>query len=259
MTNRNEPANSWLAPALIALAVLLTRTIAAAGQPYCPLQRPTLWPSDQVTGAVLIPYELQDSLTSTSLALSQAVAAWNATGLVRFYPVRLPAETTPNCARVVITERHPLNPSELRCAATPGFHNPPPYPSSFLLTAACSTDIRAFVDALIHELGHLIGLFHEHQRKDRDLFITLVPLQPGSMYSNDALCNVVKKASFDQGRPYEYLSAMHYPLTSQTDEICKPNPPGIAYCSRWTRLSKPCSQTAIPTKCREISAPTLAA
>lgn len=65
---------------------------------------------------------------------------------------------------------------------------------------------------IIHELGHLIGLNHEHQRPDRDLYITinndvlncypsLIKLQ--FVFANPELYQY-------DNYPYDYKSVMHY-------------------------------------------------
>ena len=67
---------------------------------------------------------------------------------------------------------------------------------------------------ILHELGHVLGMHHEHQRSDRDNFVTLRP-------END----IMRELGFSKGQyrtnfgildrsknygPYDYDSVMHY-------------------------------------------------
>lgn len=56
-----------------------------------------------------------------------------------------------------------------------------------------------------HELGHAVGLYHEHQRVDRDSFVIVVGIciQPGKA------SNFEKRIGFAVG-PYDTNSVMHY-------------------------------------------------
>ncbi len=59
---------------------------------------------------------------------------------------------------------------------------------------------------LCHELGHALGLIHEHQRSDRDSFVTIVTnkILPGD------LADFVKLTDSQNKSSYDYLSVMHY-------------------------------------------------
>lgn len=57
----------------------------------------------------------------------------------------------------------------------------------------------------IHELMHALGFMHEHQRSDRNSFITI--LTP----FNYRYFNVKQTYSIDTGTTYDYKSVMHYP------------------------------------------------
>lgn len=61
--------------------------------------------------------------------------------------------------------------------------------------------------SLLHELGHVLGLMHEHQRPDRDLYIQVFPENAGEMaYSYDKL----SLGAMDNSGPYDFYSIMHY-------------------------------------------------
>ncbi|GBN16025.1 Astacin [Araneus ventricosus] len=66
----------------------------------------------------------------------------------------------------------------------------------------------AWVGLVIHELGHAIGLFHEHQRSDRDRYITV--------YKNNVIPDQLHNFVLTDPRneliftPYDYNSIMHY-------------------------------------------------
>jgi hypothetical protein len=73
-----------------------------------------------------------------------------------------------------------------------------------------------------HELGHALGLFHEHQRWDRDQHITVhyEHIKPGRAgdYNWIAKTNWIVTAL-----PYDYHSIMHYRIcwASQCESECK--------------------------------------
>ncbi|MEE9334723.1 MAG: M12 family metallopeptidase [Granulosicoccaceae bacterium] len=61
--------------------------------------------------------------------------------------------------------------------------------------------------SIIHEIGHAIGLFHEHTRPDRDNFISINwdNIVSGKSFNFDVL-----NAAIEQLGPYDYGSIMHY-------------------------------------------------
>ncbi len=60
---------------------------------------------------------------------------------------------------------------------------------------------------LTHELGHTLGLVHEHQRSDRDNFVVLFPANlPGGVLDG----NYVLLTTSDNQGAYDFLSIMHY-------------------------------------------------
>lgn len=76
------------------------------------------------------------------------------------------------------------------------------------LVYACSTNILD----VVHELGHKLGLQHEHQRSDRDLFIEIVTANiiPSFLFAFD------KVTSSNNLTPYDFTSTMHYENTAFT-------------------------------------------
>lgn len=58
---------------------------------------------------------------------------------------------------------------------------------------------------VIHELGHAIGLYHEHQRPDRDAFVTFMPV----CVQNGKLSQFDIRLGFNLGA-YDKTSIMHY-------------------------------------------------
>jgi hypothetical protein len=77
------------------------------------------------------------------------------------------------------------------CGATVGFQ----MTNTYYAASACR--VRDYV----HEWGHIIGLHHEHNRHDRDQYVTILSSDPGF--------NIVGTAGYEWG-PYDFGSIMHY-------------------------------------------------
>jgi hypothetical protein len=72
----------------------------------------------------------------------------------------------------------------------------------------CQLTVDGFArGAILHEMAHAAGLFHEHQRPDRDDYVIV---------SGGDDTNYGRKDSGDVLllTPYDYLSIMHYPMTA---------------------------------------------
>ena len=73
-----------------------------------------------------------------------------------------------------------------------------------------------------HELGHVLGFFHEHQRWDRDAFVTIhyENIKPGRAHDYDW---IAKTNWLVTSLPYDYKSIMHYRIcwASKCESECK--------------------------------------
>ena len=78
-------------------------------------------------------------------------------------------------------------------------------------------------ERVMHELGHLLGLHHEHQRKGRGASVVVV-WDNMSPSRKQAFTEYRNLPDYLLGSPYDYTSVMHYPptefgLTAQDDDL----------------------------------------
>lgn len=99
-------------------------------------------------------------------------------------------------------------------------------------------DTTPLAQTIAHEIGHELGLIHEHLRRDRDSFIARNPncrrtngFFEGIVEGWIDLTNVAfADDSAELLTPYDFASMMHYNFDLDTDND------GIADCSTWVRL-----------------------
>ena len=91
---------------------------------------------------------------------------------------------------------------------------------------------------IIHEIGHLIGLWHEHNRADRDQYITVALSNVDPSFMPNFLRNVEDGATLGI---YDYSSIMHYPANAFAIDQNQPTiivPPGRALVGQRVALSE---------------------
>lgn len=105
------------------------------------------------------------------------------------------------------------------CYSSLGYQNKPIQVVS--LASQCFGD-GAFVP--LHELGHAVGLFHEHTHPDRNVII----LADGIAENQSPLDYVINSSPSTQLEPYDIDSVMHYPLDGV--RLCIPTGDPKEYC-----------------------------
>ena len=63
------------------------------------------------------------------------------------------------------------------------------------------------VGSVIHEIGHAVGLYHEHTRPDRDMWVTV---DDGQIRAGRSFNFEIQRTTSRELGPYDYGSIMHY-------------------------------------------------
>ena len=152
-----------------------------------------LWPDG------IVPYVIDPSFTEQALKnIDEAINEWNTKTVITL----VERTTEPDYVR--------FRPKPGECTAALGRKGGIQFVNLGRPERACG------VSAAIHEIGHAVGLRHEHQRLDRDGYVTVSDAQ---IYGKIGFAYKVNPANAGEG-PYDYSSVMHY---SGVETI----PPGI--------------------------------
>jgi len=145
---------------------------------------------DRWTNGV-IPYQFGPHITETERAMAnQAIDHWNEQTSVTFVAM--------NDQNRYDFENYLTFESSYGCASYVGMRGGE---QSLWISEGCD------VGNVIHELGHVVGLFHEHTRSDRDNHIAIDwnNIAPGKEFNFDVL-----NAGTELLGDYDYASIMHY-------------------------------------------------
>jgi hypothetical protein len=152
------------------------------------------WPGDR------IPYVIDaDDFpegTTRRAKIEWAVDHWNSRSTLKFVPFTSVADW--NWVRFVT---HPQ-----ACQSPVGRQHSPFFPRG--QDIRCRLTVGGFSrGSILHEMGHAAGLFHEHQRPDRDEHVTVMggdSVNYGRKDSDEVILLT----------PYDHLSIMHYGMNA---------------------------------------------
>jgi hypothetical protein len=154
----------------------------------------------------VIPYEMAPNFSDAErLRIRAAMDSWSRTAPVVFVP------RTTQTGFLPVTRDELSGPEASPCFARVGYvFN---VVSRLNLGGTCSSS----TGTILHELGHVLGNLHEHQRADRDTYITI---DLGNVADN-AEGNFVK-STFSSPGPYDFGSIMHYPANAFALDVSRP-------------------------------------
>lgn len=161
-----------------------------------------LWP--KASGVATVYYIIDaNSDPNATPTINDAIAQFNLDfpGLIQWVPWNPQAPQSPNYVDIDLSGDDYSGP----CEASEGYEAIPAQPmgGSFLCTEG----------TILHEMGHVIGLWHEQSRSDRDTYVSVnyQNLIKGSRFNFDIVQDNVQNLTF-----YDYASLMQYPAFSFT-------------------------------------------
>ena len=141
-----------------------------------------LWPGGRV------PYEIDERIEGEDLkVIHAALEEWNSKTVIEFFP------RTDEQQYALLVPRT----LDVSCSSGLGPGSP-----TTVTTGGCG------LRATLHELGHAVGLLHEHQRPDRDEFLAVAPLFYSVGWRRE-WWTYLDESDAGLG-PYDYGSIMHY-------------------------------------------------
>jgi hypothetical protein len=140
---------------------------------------PVFWPD------AVVPYEIAPDLPARP-QVEEAIRQWNETP-------GMPVHLTPRTEE----KDHVVFVDGQRCSSNRGVTGGP---QEIVLTAGCRRGV------VLHEIGHAVGLQHEHNRADRRQFLRRIALE--NVYPA-AVSNFASRSDPESG-DYDFESIMHY-------------------------------------------------
>jgi hypothetical protein len=158
-----------------------------------------------------IPYTTSNLDNIEILQLTRAIEEWNNSGKVIFKKI---GSGGSGCGSLSVVKTHPTDPKNNRCVSTLGYNGRGR--NNFIVLGPCNHTGELWKD-LVHELGHTIGLDHEHQRSDRGTYVNFVEPPDGFTYERWVRCDIREIDPRPAKGEYNFRSFMHYPLILPTD------------------------------------------
>jgi len=168
------------------------------------------WPQN------IIPYQFDDSVFRNKVAeflIQQAMKEWQSATCLRFEPY----DKVGLADQVGHTQRMLFQTTKSGCHADLGFKDPKWFRAPLGSTEEVDPNVVnlgsgcVYKRIILHEIGHGLGLYHQHSRPDRDDFIHVYRdnVEP-KMWYNFEIPEPNWMRALERDIPYDYNSIMHY-------------------------------------------------